>query len=696
MRLQRFRASLVKIQAWRVGRWLPCTLAWCAFAVVCVNVLAFTMQVGNPTLMADDWYFLSAFGEHAIHHTLSLADFFVRRNGPDHAEPVIKAVLLWCIRSFHYDLSVEAVVGTFAAIAYALLFWTIIFRKEYSSIGWRRYLGWFVIAALLLSLNSTVLWSWSENSMQYTSDILIPAFFIVVWISCTKKSYWLLPIITLLMMIVGDDNGIIALIAAVIALFIYACINDGVNRRAILIVAGEILFVAVIVRVGYFFAPHLGGVRVSPVGSFASVYHQLSASSLRDWIVPPLVWGVVSRPLAPTSSVLLNAAVTTVILIVTLALQIWFWIKAARSEWNAFTFVAVGIMLVFYGWLAGILLYRVPVWGSVSFSQPRYVRLYEFQIISFVLMWLGTIHEAARRNRRTFSRWTGVTACALVIAIQLPLSISAWKLVPYIRAYYQQQARQTYALSEDPTDKSVLRNCNPQLPLCEMPEVERAHAIISLRNHRLGIFSGDVVRAHGMLLTAAAVLPAPTQVALVQPRSVVTPRASWYGLYTKVRSLFLGDGEGAPRSTITVASLPSSVVPVLLHGCWPSDNSNGYVSSWCGPSTTFVLRAPQTRSMLQIHGWFPEDLYAKAGHREPVVVTVSVNGVVVTRAPLLAGGRFRIDAPFAGAAHTNASNGVAFVDVSTGGLFVVPSAFSDSKDKRTLSLKIASVGFVAP
>lgn len=668
--------------------------AWCAFVVIFVNVLAFTMQVANPTLMADDWYFLSVFGEHAIRHTLSFADFFVRRNGPDHAEPVIKLAILWCIRSFHMDLSVEAVIGVLIAFVYALIFRLIIFANEFTRIAGIRYLGWLVICALLLSLNSTVLWSWAENSMQYSSDILIPIFLLVVWRSCIKGSYWLLPIVTLLMAVVGDDNGIICVIATILALGLYFYKGNAPNKKALIVVVCEILLVTAIVRIGYQFAPHIGAVRISPLGSIDGIYQHINVSNLRNWIVPPLVWGVVARHLVSSGWIIFNTAVGVFVLIVMLLLQVWFWIRAFRSDWNALIFIAVCIMLIFYGWLAGILLYRVPVWGAVAFSQPRYVRLYEFEVISLVLMWLGVLYGASNNNRHVVTRFVGIVACVLVLAVQVPLSITAWQMAPYIRAYYQQQARQTYVLSQDPDNEYVLKNCNPQLPLCDMPRAERVKMTTLLRDNQFGIFSGAVVRTHSMLLTAASALPGSRRAVLVSSMQARPRGLSWERLYASVRALFLGAGEGKVGPAIAVATLPSSAVPVALHGCWPSDDSNGYVSSWCGPSTSFVLKAPKRQSVLQIRGWFPENLFEKAGHSAPVVVAVSVNDVVVTRVPMASGGLFHIDVPLNGVLDAGPFHGIAFVNVSTNGAFFVPSAFSASTDARELSLKLSFVGLV--
>lgn len=666
---------------------------WCAFAILALNVLVFTLRAANPTLMADDWYFLDVFGRKAIDHTLTFADFFVRRAGSDHSEPFIKLVILWCLDSFHLDLSVEAIVGVFVALAYALLFRFIVFRNNHSVVKWAQQLAWLTIAAALLSLNSTVLWSWAENSMQYSSDILIPAFLWAVWRAYTRNKYVLLPIVTLFMAVLGDDNGIICVVATFIALGLYLLLGKIADKRSLAIVVVEIFVVMLVVRVGYRFAPIVGGMSTSPLDSLHGIYAQISAGHWHEWIEPPVVWGVVCRSFLSAKHVHLFKAVTVTIFVAMLALHIWFWVTAFRSKWNPLTFVAVCLMLVVYGWIAGILIYRAPLFGAVAFSQPRYVRLYEFEVISLALMWLGTIRCNQTVRTGNLRRWIGTCGCIIFLVLQIPLSVTAWHLVPYIRAYYQDQARQTYKLAVNPVDPHVLADCNPQLHLCKMPLLERTKLIKLVRKNNLSIFSGEVVRAHPLLLSAASSLDPRARDQLLSGLFDNSGKSSLEVAYGQVRSLVLGSGEGWPGAAVRVDALRPSVVPLVLSGCWPSDRVKDYVSSWCGPDVSVVLQEPHDASVLHIQGWFPWNLYVQAGRSSPVTITVSANGVVVAREKIATDKMFQIDVPGHALPDSGQSDGLLFITISSDGAFV-PSHFLPSKDSRDLSMKLSSVRFL--
>ena len=668
-------------------------VVWLSFVAIALNVIAFTLQSSNPALMADDWYFLDVFVRKAIDHSLNFSYFFVHRAVSDHAEPLIKVVIFLCYKFFHLDLSVEALVGAFIALAYALVFRFLVVNRRNATFDWVAQIAWLTIAAALLSLNSAELWSWAENSMQYSSDIMIPVFLWSVWRAYTKRVYALLPVITFIMGVVGDDNGVICVIATVIAMGLHFFIGRQVDKRSIAIVLAEIIVTMVLVRIGYQFAPVVGGVRVSPIGNLHALYNEIIEGHWRAWIMPPLVWGVISRSIFPVGAQYLFKALVVAVFTTMLALQVWFWIKAFRAKWNSLTFIAICLMIIVYGWMAGILIYRAPVFGVHAFSQTRYVRLYEFEVISLALMWVGSTGRRDGSANGKWSRLIGTVACLAFLALQIPLSVTAWRLAPYIRGYYQQQAQQTYGLAVDPNNRAILKHCNAQLQLCGMPVSLREDLLGLLRENQLGIFSGSVVRAHPLLLTATSSLNPSMRTQLISKLRESSGKMSVEATYGKALTLVQRKGEGWPESTINVHALRSSVVPLLLSGCWPSDRTGNFVSSWCGPNVSLVLHRPEGISDLRVQGWFPWSLNAKAGRISPVAITISVDGVEVARKYLASDGMFHIDVPRHVLPDASWSGDLLFIKVSADSDFV-PSSFSSSPDSRKLAMKLSGVGFM--
>lgn len=666
---------------------------WCVAVLLFANVLIFAMRTACPALIADDWYFFHVFGLKAIDHTLTFADFFVRRFGPDHSEPFIKLIILWCLRFFHMDLSVEALIGVLIAFSYALVFRFVIFTAEATASQWARHLAWLTITAALLSLNSTLIWSWAENSMQYSSDILIPVFLWSVWRAYKENKYLLLPIVTFFMAVVGDDNAVICVLATFIALGLYLLLGQVSDRRSLLRVFVEVFIVLVVVRLGYHFAPRIGGAPMSLSTCLHGIYAQIKAGHWHEWIEPPLAWGVVSRSFFPVRYTHLFKPFLSAVFVLMLLLQVWFWVKAFRSKWNMLTFMAICLMLVTYGWIAGIFLYRASVFGADAFSQPRYVRLYEFEIIAMVMMWLGSITSISEVGSRGWVRRFGVAGCVAFLLLQLPLSVTAWDIAPYIQKYYQDIARQEYALAMDPTDARVLANCNPSLSLCLMPVSERTGLIDSLRANHLSIFSNEVVKSHPLLLNAAFSLPLPDRVQLLSDGRKGAGGISAEGLYGRVRHFFLRADEGRPGTSVSANALKPTFVPLLLHGCWPSDGARNDMSSWCGPHISVVLRVPPDASTLRVEGEIPWTLYAQAGRTSAVTVAIAADGVTLAKKAVASDGKFQIDVPARALPDVTRTDDLLFITISTDGSFV-PSHFSSSKDSRELAMRMSSVGFL--
>lgn len=676
---------------WSSGNRALHVAAWCVVGITFLNTLLFALHSANPTLMADDWYFFHVFGRKALDHTLTLGDFFGRRNGPDHAEPIIKLAILWCAAKFKLDLSVEAVIGTFVALSYALLLHLVISRSVRGGPDWAKLLTWVTVAATLLSLNSMVLWSWAENSMQYSSDILMPLFLWAAWCSYRQQRYWLLLIVTFAMAVVGDDNATICAIAALITFGLHLVLRREESRRPAVIVMGIIAAVMIVVRIGYHFAPRLGGTAVSPLQGVNGLLAQIAAGHWRAWIDAPITWGVISRNVFPHDHPNWFTLFRGAVFLGMIAAEIWFWVRAVRFKWNALTFVSIGLMFVSYGWIAGILIYRAPVFGAEAFNQPRYVRLYEFQVIALALMWLGAVVDGTQVSRH--ARWlsvTGALACLVVVVLQVPISVSAWRTLPYIRAYYQTQAQQTYLLSLNPADPDVLAHCNQQLQLCGMPIGERTELVGILRSRRLGIFSPSVIDAHPMLLPAMSVLPETDRAALLSDVAAGGHDTRWERWYAKLRVVALRDDPTRPASRIDVARLRSSEVPLVLQGCYPSDGGGKFVSSWCGPSIAAVLKEPMQPGGIEVQGWFPWSLFAKSGRSAPVDVVVAVNGTNVAHDSFASDQLFKIAVEPRVLRQVSAPHGLLFVNISVNDSFV-PSHFSTSSDSRVLALKISSI-----
>lgn len=129
------------------------------------------------------------------------------------------------------------------------------------------------------------------------------------------------------------------------------------------------------------------------------------------------------------------------------------------------------------------------------------------------------------------------------------------------------------------------------------------------------------------------------------------------------------------------AGLPSTAV---LHGSFPVEDG----SAWIGPDAKATIWAmPGAQKSIDIAGWLPVSLYRKAGIKGPISLQASINGQEVAQKT------FNADETFEFSIRADVVEGMTpplVVDLRTNHSFV-PSAFSDSPDSRTLSLKVSRV-----
>jgi hypothetical protein len=668
-------------------------VAWSVFLLTAGNVLAFVVHCANPVLMSDDWYFLDVFVRKAIEGDLHFADFFVKRIGPDHSEPFIKLVLLWCLRSFDLDISFEALIGVLVALGCVLLLRFLIFVEAKGRADWAHYVGWATICAIIFSLNGTEIWAWSLNSAQYSSFFLMPVFMWSVWRAYGKREYLQLAGVTLLLAFISDDNAVICVAATLAAMAFYALLGHVADKACLIRIFAVVLVITLIARIGYSYAPLVGGAKDMPLGAkMHALYEQIKAGQWSKWIATPMIWSIASRSFFPEGH---HQRLFEIFeygsLIAMVGFQCWFWLRAIRHEWNLLIFVSICLMLVTYGWIAGVLLYRIPEFGPDYFKQDRYVRLYQFDLVALVLMWVGTVSIRRGGGKEYQVRW-GAIACLVFLALQVPMSVTAWASVPYRQRYDQNLARQIYALASNPSDPKVLENCDVQLPLCGLPLERRKSVLRMMQDNRLNIFSPGVLMDHPYLLNATSSL-APTERARLFSRFPAVESGKYgEGLYERVRSAFLRKSERWPRGSVDVSALPVNAVPLMLEGCWPPDGGKHPSSTWCGPEITLVLQEPAQASNLFVEGELPWQTYLKAGRASPVVITITVNGVPVARQARDSEGSFIINVPAQGLPASDSNSGLMYIKISADGSFV-PSRFLPSQDARELSIRLSSVYF---
>lgn len=484
-------------------------VAWLVALLLLLNTLYFVFSASAPVVRDDDWYFLDVFLRKVIDGSLTLGDFFVRRAGADHSQPLFKLVLLLEWRYFNLDLAVGAVIGVLAAATCAMIFYRIILAEQHTGRSDAcRYLAWAAICAVLFTLNADAgMWTWPLVSLENVTSLIILLFIAVVWHAHQSQRYVLLTFATLFLAISSDDSALIAVVAAVMALLL-AQHSDPAQRRPsiwkILAVMGVCMM---LVRVGYVYAPVVGGAPSAPMTShLKQLLERFQDKGWWMWAVLPLTLPVFYRSPLHFLDAETWRVVQMTMAAALLAAHLWFWWTAFRRKYNRVVFVAVCLMLVSYGWLAGIILGRVAVLGNDYLNQPRYVLLYSGHLIALLLMWTGSPASVLQPStrRRVIGAWVLAVGCLALLLGQIPLSIQAWRARPYLGAYYAKMAYQINELTKHPEHAM---SCVPELPVCGWPPEKRRELTQLLSQNRLNVFSPQMQQRH-TYLPLLAQLPA--------------------------------------------------------------------------------------------------------------------------------------------------------------------------------------------
>ncbi|UGB44991.1 hypothetical protein LQ772_13475 [Frateuria edaphi] len=454
-----------------------------------INGLLFVAYAANPLLVSDGWYYLDVFLRKGIEHDLALRDFFVRRAGVDHSQPLLKLIYLVELWFFELDFVPQAILGFACAIGIAYVIKRNLNKdiKEDGN-GWIAWLGFAAVLTPLLSLNSGAVWTWPDVSVQYVIFLVVAVFF-SLFASALVRGRGVAAAIaaTVLTTVVASDVSTIAVIASVVAALLrYRSFRHDGWRTVAAVVVAFLVTDAVL----YLITPVVGGAAAS-TDTGRLLLAQLP--NAWEWIVLPLANALVSferlRALVPHHVVL-----TQVLLACLLAgCHVGFWVSFFRSPTTRSRTFAAILMLFFYGLVGGIIVSRVTVFGSDYLNSPRYILYYQFNLVALVIMLCARAVDAGHMTR---ARWIAAGLAACYVALQLPLSVHAWRAAPYHRSAYQLFARQIDLMRKDP--RNTPERCAPQLPICRMGPEKRSVLISLLYDHRLNLYSRPVMEVHGL------------------------------------------------------------------------------------------------------------------------------------------------------------------------------------------------------
>lgn len=508
-----------------VRRTIVHALFLCVLVVIGANALIYASQAANPLIAWDGWHFLDTIVRKAAVDDLAAGDLFLKRSALDHSQPLRKLILLFHYHWFDLDYGIEAIIGVLAGFLNLGVFWLLVRAPrdagehappERAPIA---LLAFAALAAVYLSLNAAVIFNWPLLTLNYTSHFFVLLFLWSAWCGYQRtdwKGLLLLFAAALLMDVVADDTGLIATIAAVLTIALIAWRERRMRAglQAIAMAAA-----AYLVYMAFYAWIVSGSALPEHAQAGVGIGNRLTgllnhADDVLQWISVPLVAALAHRVQLRELIGADTAWAETAIALVMVMAHLWFWWRATTGRRNLSSFVATALMLLFYGLLAGMLIARVSLQGSAYLWQPRYVLIYEWNLVALLLMASGqlnardSVSSLPGDTRVTRSGKTGrmllAIAAALLLLLQLPLSMGTWSGLKYLSAYQQRMAGVMGAIARDPT--VTPQGCAPMLLICRYNAQRRTQVIRFLQAHRLSVFS-PAFRARNRLYPDADALP---------------------------------------------------------------------------------------------------------------------------------------------------------------------------------------------
>ena len=485
------------------------TLLLCLLALAAiVNALAYTASAANPVLVSDNWFFLDHVVIPYAQGLMEPTDLLLKRGTLDHSQPLQRLLLIANYEWFDLDLRVEAVFAVvMGVLSLLLLAWLA--RAELRRGGLLAGAAFVTMAAVYFSLSATVVFTWSLVTLGFLINLAVFLWLAVTWraLADTRPvAVGLVFLATLLLGLVADDTGLIAAIAASAACLLYGARGHRWRPAAKVVVA---------IILGYFAysmlyraiaptGPGLGGpgLAFDLASSLESLKNNIGDAWL--WAAVPLTESLVHRVALTAWFGGAADAFVVGIAAVLAGAHCWFWAKALRGTANRPAFIAVAIMLIFYGLVAGIIIARVSKFGPDYLWQPRYASMFRLHLVALLLMLVAQAPVIiARGNEVRGANFLGrattliaATLLSIVLLAQVPFAMTAWRQKVFVERWNDHIARQLQDLARDPSH--VPLNCVPQLKLCQASATERARIVGFLSSQHLSVFSPDVRRRNDL------------------------------------------------------------------------------------------------------------------------------------------------------------------------------------------------------
>ncbi len=479
------------------GRWFSLAV-WLAVAALAACVLVFVWEAATPLVSGDNWYYTDTLVKHYQEGKLGLIDIIGKRPN-DNSQPLNRLILLALTRWFDMDLTLQGMLGALIAVACVLLLSCLALRAwpAPGKTPWLRALLPLGFASILLSLNPTGVFTWPLVTTLTLTGSLGAIIYLYVVAELGRRGGWAwAALASMITLITIDTFGILTVIGTVLLFAYRAYAAPKGERRAPLLTCLSVLLSLIVYQIAYKHIVHLqstplSGANIATAANYAIAHWD---EAWKTFVIPFAI--SVYEPLG-------NLGITWPVLVPLAVLiwagHIWFWREFFRNPDSRLAFLGAGLMLYFYGTVAGMLLDRVPQNNFDYLFQPRYIAFYELQLVAMLLMVVVVLPKKA--VPQLMASMVTLLLCGMLV-FDAYFIARAWVATPWMRKYNEAMVVQINQLALDPAHPP--EGCMQSIVPCNWTLQRRLEVLQVLKDGKSNVFSPEFLQRHGYKWVEAA------------------------------------------------------------------------------------------------------------------------------------------------------------------------------------------------
>ena len=460
------------------------------------NVFLFIYHTANPYCRSDAWSELNDFLIPCWNQGyFSVSDLYKIRISSHHTQ-VLNRILLVCnAKLFGLDFRAEAMFASLFLLGIVcVLLRHLYFITAIKKINWKSFVVLSAFVTLIVNLNTTVNYVWSLVTLGYISVFVILVLYLHLSKRLLKSQTPNLITVVLLtvVLLLGDNIGVTAVLSCVFVSLVVAIHK----KHPKTLVTTAVLVIAVLL---YSFIRHQlvinAGTPVQEGGRAVLGLEYLwnHLAELPSIITAPFSSSVIQidhlAKFFPSNAFAAASALGACVI----GLHLWCWVLYIKHKLYKKTLLPAMLLILSYGLILAIILYRVPNFGINVLHSPRYSITYQLGLWGCGLIIAALFMSNDLRSKYKTFTLTAIAVCLLML--QSLFIVRAWRSSPYIVNYSETHAEQVlYYAGISETEAPCPESGGSKF--CRLREGNKQKFVEFLQKNELNFFNPRILRQH--------------------------------------------------------------------------------------------------------------------------------------------------------------------------------------------------------